>query len=121
LSAGFYDQYYGRGQQVRRLIAADFEQVCATGVDVLFTPTVPGVAFRLGERINDPVQMYLSDVFTVTANLIGAPAISLPIGDHDGLPVGGQFIGRHFQETVVLQAAWALESTISDRPLTGGV
>ncbi len=120
LSAGYYDEYYGRGQQVRRLIAADFERVCAAGVDVVFTPTVPGVAFRLGERIDDPVRMYLSDVFTVTVNLIGAPAISLPIGDHDGLPVGGQFIGRHFQEPIVLRAARALELSIAERPLAGG-
>ncbi len=120
LSAGYYDEYYGRGQQVRGLIAADFEQVCATGVDVVFTPTVPGVAFRLGERIDDPIRMYLSDVFTVTANLIGAPAISVPIGAHDGLPVGGQFIGRHFQEPMVLRAARALEASIAERALPDG-
>jgi aspartyl-tRNA(Asn)/glutamyl-tRNA(Gln) amidotransferase subunit A len=120
LSAGYYESYYGRGQQVRRLIAADFASAYAKGVDVVFTPTSPGVAFRLGERIDDPVRMYLSDVFTVTANLIGAPAISLPIGNHDGLPVGGQLIGRRFHEPSILRVARALEVSIAERPLANG-
>ena len=107
LSAGYYDEYYGRAQRVRRLIADDFARAFAE-VDVVFTPTTPTTAFELGERVDDPVQMYLSDVFTVTANLAGLPAISIPIGALDGLPVGGQFISRHFDEETMLRVAYAL-------------
>ena len=109
LSAGYYDAYYGTGQKVRRLIAQDFERVFSEGVDVVFTPTSPCTAFRLGERVDDPVQMYLSDVFTVTANLARLPAVSVPIGTVDGLPVGGQFLAGHFDEPSMLRAAHALE------------
>jgi len=117
LSAGYYDEYYGRGQRIRRLIADDFKRVFASGVDVVFTPTAPSVAFRLGERIDDPVQMYLSDVFTVTANLAGVPAVSIPIGRSMGLPVGGQVIARHFDESTLLSVAHALEVSIVGEPL----
>ncbi|UCF20575.1 MAG: Asp-tRNA(Asn)/Glu-tRNA(Gln) amidotransferase subunit GatA [Gemmatimonadota bacterium] len=117
LSAGYYDEYYGRGQRVRRLISQDFQSVFAAGVDVLFTPTAPTVAFALGERVSDPVQMYLADVFTVTANLARLPAISIPIGESDGLPVGGQFIGREFDEPTLLQAAAGLERSLARDPL----
>jgi len=110
LSAGYYDRYYGRAQRMRRRIAADFRQVFESGVDVLFTPTAPSVAFPLGERVTDPVRMYLSDVFTVTANLVGLPAVSVPIGTCDGLPVGGQIMAPHFDEDVMLAAAGALEA-----------
>ncbi len=120
LSAGYYDEYYGSGQRVRRLISGDFERAFAAGIDIVFTPTSPSVAFPLGERLADPLQMYLSDVFTVTANLTGAPALSLPIGRLGGLPVGGQFIARHFDEATMVRAAAALERSIAEEPLDGG-
>ncbi|GMR12769.1 MAG: Asp-tRNA(Asn)/Glu-tRNA(Gln) amidotransferase subunit GatA [Gemmatimonadota bacterium] len=112
LSSGYYDAYYGRAQRVRERIARDFSDVFAGGVDVLFTPTSPTVAFPLGERAADPVSMYLSDVFTVTANLANLPAISVPVGEVGGLPVGGQFIGRAWGEATLLRAAAALERTM---------
>jgi aspartyl-tRNA(Asn)/glutamyl-tRNA(Gln) amidotransferase subunit A len=108
LSAGYYDAYYGRAQRVRRLIANDFARTFAGGVDLLFTPTTPTPAFRLGE-LDDPYEMYLSDVFTVTANLAGVPALSLPVGQADGLPVGGQLIGPPWSEGTLLRVARALE------------
>ncbi len=120
LSAGYYDEYYGSGQRVRRLISGDFERTFGAGIDVVFTPTSPSVAFRLGERVADPLQMYLSDVFTVTANLSGLPALSLPIGRVRGLPVGGQFIARHFDEATMVRAAAALERSIAEDPVDGG-
>ncbi|MQA88930.1 MAG: Asp-tRNA(Asn)/Glu-tRNA(Gln) amidotransferase subunit GatA [Gemmatimonas sp.] len=113
LSAGYYDAYYGRAQRVRRLISHDFTNVFASGVDALFTPTTPTPAFRLGERTDDPYEMYLSDVFTVTANLAGVPALSLPIGDVDGLPVGGQLMGPPWSEGSLLRIATALESSLA--------
>jgi len=108
LSAGYYDAYYRKAQQVRTLIAADFSRVFASGVDVLFTPTTPTTAFRIG-AISDPYEMYMSDIFTVTANLAGVPAMSQPIGLVDGLPVGGQFMAAHFDEMAMFTAAYALE------------
>jgi aspartyl-tRNA(Asn)/glutamyl-tRNA(Gln) amidotransferase subunit A len=108
LSAGYYDAYYRKAQQVRTLIAADFSRVFASGVDVLFTPTTPTTAFRIG-AISDPYEMYMSDIFTVTANLAGVPAMSQPIGLVDGLPVGGQFMAAHFDEMKMFTAAYALE------------
>lgn len=114
LSAGYYDAYYGTGQRVRSLIARDFERAFAGGVDVIFTPTAPTVAFRLGERIDDPVAMYLSDVFTVTANLARLPAVSIPVGRVEGLPVGGQLLARQFDEVTLLSAAHALERAVGD-------
>jgi aspartyl-tRNA(Asn)/glutamyl-tRNA(Gln) amidotransferase subunit A len=120
LSAGYYDAYYGQGQRARRLIGRDFESAFASGIDVVFTPTSPTVAFRLGERVNDPIQMYLSDVFTVTANLAGLPAVSLPIGTLDGLPVGGQFIAPRLDEPTMLCAAHELELSVAADPLTAG-
>jgi len=113
LSAGYYEAYYGQGQRVRQRIAADFERAFASGVDVLLGPTSPSVAFRLGERLDDPLAMYLSDVFTVPANLAGLPAISLPAGAIGKLPVGVQLVGRPFQEAGLLQAAHALESAMA--------
>ncbi|NIR44104.1 MAG: Asp-tRNA(Asn)/Glu-tRNA(Gln) amidotransferase subunit GatA [Gemmatimonadetes bacterium] len=115
LSAGYHEEYYGRGQRVRRLIAADFERAFDDGIDVIFTPTSPTVAFELGERLDDPVQMYLADVFTATANLAGLPAISVPIGALDRLPVGGQLIGQRFDEATVLRAAYVLEHQMNAR------
>jgi aspartyl-tRNA(Asn)/glutamyl-tRNA(Gln) amidotransferase subunit A len=108
LSAGYYDAYYRKAQQVRALIARDFADVFNSGVHLLFTPTTPTPAFELGAK-SDPYEMYLSDIFTCTANLAGVPALSLPIGRVDGLPVGGQFIASHFDERQMFAAAYALE------------
>ena len=111
LSAGYYDAYYRKAQQVRTLIADDFSRVFRSGVDVLFTPTTPTPAFRIG-AISDPYEMYLSDIFTATANLAGVPAMSQPIGRVEGLPVGGQFIAAHFEEDKMFTAAYALERAL---------
>ena len=108
LSAGYYDAYYGKAQQVRALIRRDYERAFAN-VDLIALPTSPTVAFRLGERTADPLQMYLSDVFTVAANLAGVPAISVPCGVSGGLPVGLQLAARAFDEATLLRAADALE------------
>jgi aspartyl-tRNA(Asn)/glutamyl-tRNA(Gln) amidotransferase subunit A len=113
LSAGYHDQYYGTAQRARRLISEDFRAVFAGGVDALFTPTTPGPAFALGEHTDDPVAMYLSDVFTVTANLAGIPAVSLPIGTVDGLPIGGQVLAPWWAEETMLAVAGALESSLA--------
>lgn len=111
LSAGYYDAYYRRAQAVRALIAQEFAQVFASGVHVLFTPTAPTTAFKLGE-VSDPYEMYLSDIFTVTANLAGVPAMSQPIGSVDGLPVGGQLMAPHFGEATMVTVAAALEAAL---------
>lgn len=109
LSAGFYDAYYIKAQKVRALIARDFEQIWDK-CDVLLTPTAPSAAFALGERDQDPVGMYLNDVFTVPASLAGLPAVSVPAGlDKQGLPLGLQVIGRPLDEGGVLNAAFAVE------------
>jgi aspartyl-tRNA(Asn)/glutamyl-tRNA(Gln) amidotransferase subunit A len=115
LSAGYYEAYYGRAQRVRSLVARDFDYVFASGVDVLFTPTTPTPAFRIGERTEDPYEMYLSDVFTVTANLAGVPAMSLPIGEVGDLPVGGQLMAPQWGEPILIRVAAELE-----RALAGG-
>ncbi len=111
LSAGYYDAYYRRAMQVRALIADDFRRVFADGVHALFTPTTPTTAFRLG-AVSDPYEMYLSDIFTVTANLAGVPAMSQPIGRVDGLPVGGQLLAAHFDEATMLRIASELEAAL---------
>ena len=113
LTAGYHDQYYGRAQSVRGLVSGDFATVFGGGVDVLFTPTSPTVAFPLGARVQDPLHMYLADVFTVTANLAGLPAISVPLGTSDGLPVGGQLIAPQWGETTLFRAAFALEEALA--------
>ena len=112
LSSGYYDAYYRKAQQMRALIAQDFRNVFDRGVDLLFTPTTPSSAFKAGEKLADPVAMYLSDIFTVTANLAGVPALSLPVGRIKGLPIGGQFIGQAFLEDEMLEAAYALERVV---------
>jgi aspartyl-tRNA(Asn)/glutamyl-tRNA(Gln) amidotransferase subunit A len=112
LSAGYYDQYYGRAQRARGRIVGDFEEVFASGVDALFTPTTPSTAFPIGERVDDPVQMYLSDVFTVTANLAGIPGLSVPVGSLDGLPVGGQVLAPWWREDTAVAVGAVLESTV---------
>ena len=113
LSAGYYEAYYGRAQRVRALIADDFSRVFAPGgVDFLFTPTAPTTAFRAGEKTADPVSMYLADIFTCPVNLAGLPALSLPIGRSDGLPVGGQLIAPMHGDEALLAAAAALEAAV---------
>ncbi len=112
LSSGYYDAYYRRAQQMRSLIAQDFRNVWDRGVDLLFTPTVPTPAFKAGEKLADPIAMYMSDIFTVTANLAGLPAMSLPIGRVKGLPIGGQLIGQAFLEDEMIEAAYALERVV---------
>ncbi|MDX9715641.1 MAG: Asp-tRNA(Asn)/Glu-tRNA(Gln) amidotransferase subunit GatA [Dissulfurispiraceae bacterium] len=109
LSAGYYDAYYKKAQQVRTLIKQDFEKAFDS-VDMIAAPTVPTPAFRIGERSNDPLQMYLTDIFTISANLAGVPAISLPCGfSSAGLPIGLQIIGKHFDEASIFRAAYAYE------------
>ena len=117
LSAGFYDAYYNRARRVRALIKKDFEDVFASGVDAILTPTTPSAAFGLGDMAEvDPVQMYLNDVFTVTVNLAGLPGISVPAGlDAQGLPLGLQLIGKPWQEGDLLNTAFALESAAGFR------
>lgn len=108
LSAGYYDAYYLRAQKVRTLIKQDFEQAFES-VDVIACPTTPTVAFRIGEKTDDPLSMYLEDVFTLALNLSGLCGISLPCGFADGLPIGLQLIGNAFAEETVLRAAYAYE------------
>jgi aspartyl-tRNA(Asn)/glutamyl-tRNA(Gln) amidotransferase subunit A len=108
LSAGYYDAYYVKAQKVRTLIKRDFDEAFAR-VDVIAAPTSPTVAFRLGERTADPLQMYLSDVFTIPANMAGLPAIAVPCGFARALPVSLQFMGRPFDEPTLLRVAHAYE------------
>jgi len=109
LSAGYYDAYYLKGQKVRALIAQDFRNAF-TNVDAIVTPTSPVPAFRLGERSEDPLQMYLADIYTVTGSLAGVPGISIPCGKiQENLPVGLQIFGAPFAEARVLQLAHAFE------------
>jgi aspartyl-tRNA(Asn)/glutamyl-tRNA(Gln) amidotransferase subunit A len=103
LSAGYYDAYYLKAQQVRRLIREDFQRAFEV-VDVIMGPTAPSVAFRLGEKADDPVTMYLSDVYTIAVNLAGLPGMSLPAGLSGGMPVGLQVIGNYFEEGRLLNA-----------------
>ncbi|MFV1885039.1 MAG: amidase family protein [Balneola sp.] len=109
LSAGYYDAYYGKAQRVRRLIKEDFTNAFKN-VDVIVTPTAPTTAFGLGEKQDDPVQMYLNDIYTISANLAGICGISVPAGTHsNGLPYGIQFMGDSFQESKILNAARLVE------------
>ena len=112
LSAGYYDAYYRKAMEIRALIRNDFQRVFADGVRVLLTPTTPTVAFPLG-AISDPYEMYLSDIFTVTANLAGVPGMSVPAGEVDGLPVGVQLLANHFDEHGMFMAAYALERSFA--------
>jgi aspartyl-tRNA(Asn)/glutamyl-tRNA(Gln) amidotransferase subunit A len=112
LSAGYHQAYYGRAQAARRRITGDFSSVFAAGVDLLFTPTTPTTAFRAGEKTADPVAMYLADVFVCPASLAGLPAMSLPIGRSEGLPVGGQLIAPPFAEGRMLAVAAQLEAAL---------
>jgi len=114
LSSGYYDAYYLKAQKVRALIKKDFEEVFRE-VDLIFSPTAPEVAFRLGEKTADPLKMYLGDIYTVTANLTGVPALSFPIGslENNGkrLPVGGQLMGKWFDEETLLRVGDAFEKS----------
>jgi aspartyl-tRNA(Asn)/glutamyl-tRNA(Gln) amidotransferase subunit A len=110
LSAGYYHAYYGKAQAARALIRRDFDRAFRDeGIDFLFTPTTPAPAFKAGEKVDNPVSMYLADIFVCTANLAGLPAMSVPIGRSNGLPLGGQLIGPHFSESRLITIATALE------------
>jgi aspartyl-tRNA(Asn)/glutamyl-tRNA(Gln) amidotransferase subunit A len=110
LSAGYYDAYYLKAEKVRTLLTRDFDQAFKQ-VDVIVTPTSPTAAFKLGEKVNDPVAMYLADIYTVTANLAGIPGISIPCGEtKDKLPIGLQILGKHFDESTILRVAHAYEN-----------
>jgi aspartyl-tRNA(Asn)/glutamyl-tRNA(Gln) amidotransferase subunit A len=108
LSAGYHDKYYLKALKVRTLIKQDFERAF-NDVDILIAPTMPYPAFRLGEKIDDPISLYLADVDTVPVNLAGVPSISVPCGFSDGLPIGMQIIGKHFDEDTILRAAYTFE------------
>jgi len=116
LSAGYYDAYYRKAQQVRTLLRKDYEKIFQS-VDVVAMPTTPTPAFSLGSKIDDPLQMYLGDIFTVSANLVGLPAISIPCGfvqatesnTQKTLPIGLQLTGRMFDEATILRVADAYE------------
>ena len=108
LSAGYYDAYYLKAQKVRTLIKREFDQAFEK-YDALVTPTSPTVPFKLGEKVDDPMQMYLSDVCTLPINIAGVPAISIPAGFANGLPVGMQIIGKPLAEETVLHIAFAYE------------
>ena len=122
LSSGYYDAYYLKALKVRTLIKQDFDQAF-TKYDVLLTPTTTSVAFKFGEKIDDPLAMYLNDIYTVTVNLAGLPAISIPCGFSRGLPIGLQLISKPFAESTLLSAAYAFESSTDyhqARPQLGG-
>lgn len=115
LSADYYDAYYGKAQAVRTLIREDFQQAFQD-VDLLVTPVTPTPAFKFGEKVQDPLTMYLSDIYTISVNLAGLPAIALPCGfSKTGLPIGMQLIGRAFEEDMLLRAAHAYEQTTNWR------
>jgi aspartyl-tRNA(Asn)/glutamyl-tRNA(Gln) amidotransferase subunit A len=109
LSAGYYDAYYLKAQKIRTLIARDFAEAFKS-CDVILAPTAPSAAFAIGEKSDDPIAMYLNDVFTVPVNLAGLPGLSVPAGlSSDGLPLGLQVIGRAFDEAMVLRVGEVLE------------
>jgi aspartyl-tRNA(Asn)/glutamyl-tRNA(Gln) amidotransferase subunit A len=108
LSAGYHDKYYLKALKVRTLVKKDFD-IAFKKFDCLMTPTMPTPAFRIGEKVEDPLALYLADVNTVPINLAGVPSISLPCGFTDGLPIGLQIIGKHFDETTILKAAYSFE------------
>jgi len=112
LSAGYYDAYYLKAQQLRRMIKEDFQKAFED-IDLILAPTTPGVAFDIGAKTDDPVSMYLQDIYTISLNLAGLPGMSLPVGFVDGLPVGMQLIGNYFDEARLLRAAHAYQQ-VSD-------
>jgi aspartyl-tRNA(Asn)/glutamyl-tRNA(Gln) amidotransferase subunit A len=115
LSSGYYDAYYLKAQKVRTLLARDFQNAFAK-VDAILTPTAPTPAFKLGEKADDPLSMYLADIYTVTADLAGIPGISVPCGQtKSGLPIGLQILGRHFDEGTILRVAHVVEHGLAAR------
>jgi aspartyl-tRNA(Asn)/glutamyl-tRNA(Gln) amidotransferase subunit A len=112
LSAGYYDAFYGQAQKVRTLIKREHDALFER-FDVLASPTSPTVAFRLGERTENPLAMYLSDVLTIPSNMAGMPGLSIPCGLSDGLPVGLQLIGPQFSENTLFRAGHALEQALA--------
>lgn len=113
LSAGYYDAYYRKGQQVRRILLDETMRVFRD-VDLMISPTTPTTAFRLGEKVDDPLAMYLSDIYTAPANLTGVPAVSIPVGmDGEGMPIGMQICGPHFSEELVLQLGDEVENLLA--------
>jgi aspartyl-tRNA(Asn)/glutamyl-tRNA(Gln) amidotransferase subunit A len=114
LSIGYYDAYYLRAAKVRSLIIRDFERAFEK-VDLIFTPTSPTLPFKLGEKIDDPLKMYLSDIFTVSVNLAGLPAISIPVSKVKNLPVGLQIIGKPFEEEKIFEVAKIYELSTNNK------
>lgn len=110
LSSGYYDEYYKKAMKVRTLLTQDFEEAYKK-VDVIITPCSPTLPWKLGEKMNDPLKMYLSDIFTVHANLVGIPGLTVPVGFVDGLPVGMQILGPHFSEELLFQVGHAYEQS----------
>ncbi|MGB1190163.1 MAG: amidase, partial [Pseudomonadales bacterium] len=117
LSAGYYDAFYRRAQQVRRLIKNDFVEAF-DHVDLIIGPTAPTPAFKIGEKVDNPVDMYLQDIFTISANLAGLPAMSIPAGQVEGLPVGLQLIGNYLQEGTLLRAGHQFQQATDWHQLT---
>jgi aspartyl-tRNA(Asn)/glutamyl-tRNA(Gln) amidotransferase subunit A len=116
LSAGYYDAYYLKAQKVRTLLTRDFENAFQS-VDAIVTPTTPTPAFKLGEKTDDPLAMYLADIYTVTADLVGIPGISVPCGkSKSGLPIGVQILGRHFDEPTILRLGHVVEHSVGSQP-----
>ena len=109
LSAGYYDAYYLKAQKCRQLVANDFNEAFKN-VDVILSPTTPGTSFKAGEKTNDPIEMYLQDIFTIPANLAGLPGLSIPCGEHNGLPLGMQLVGNSLEEAKLLQFAHSFQS-----------
>ena len=113
LSAGYYDAYYGRASKVRTLIMEDFSKAFAT-CDFILSPVAPAPAFKIGENIDDPLTMYLTDIFTLSANMAGIPGISVPAGfSSKGLPIGIQMMAKRFDEMSLLRAGYGFEKTIN--------
>jgi aspartyl-tRNA(Asn)/glutamyl-tRNA(Gln) amidotransferase subunit A len=115
LSSGYYDAYYKKAQQVRTLVSNEFSKAFEK-YDVILTPTSPVTAFNIGEKSNNPLEMYLADICTVSINIAGVPAISIPCGvDSEGMPVGMQLIGNKFEEEKILNAAYTFEQKVKFR------
>ena len=115
LSSGYYDAYYKKAQQVRTLVKKEFDKAFEK-YDILITPTAPTVAFDIGKRSNNPLEMYLADICTVSVNIAGLPGISIPCGvDSEGMPIGMQIVGKHFAEETILNAAYTYEQKVKFR------
>ena len=118
LSAGYYDAYYLKAQKVRTLIRQDFNQAF-NRCDVILSPVAPTTAFRLGEKVEDPLQMYLNDIYTASTNLAGLPGISVPVATQaqTGMPIGAQLLAAPFKEERLLNVAYALEQAVATTPI----